>query len=183
MESASFLLLDYNSLLLAIAPDGLRTPRHIPDVVEWMRCFDFLQVNEDEMHLLAHDAMALATTAMAAGVAVVNVTLGARGVVYFWAPEIERLSDVNRGMVPVTDATHGPVRTSLVPAPRPRDPDQIDPTGCGDVWGATFFARLIAGETLGEAMTAAMLAAVKNANFRGASNLAKYLRGEMIVEP
>ncbi len=77
---------DLHSLLLGVDPDGLRTPRVILDVHEWMRCFDLLQVNEDEMHLLAHDAMELATTAMAGSVAAVNVTLGARGVMHFRAP-------------------------------------------------------------------------------------------------
>ena len=56
---------DMHSLLLAVNPDGLRTPRPIPNVASWMRCFDILQVNEDEMQLLAPDAMALAATAMA----------------------------------------------------------------------------------------------------------------------
>jgi sugar/nucleoside kinase (ribokinase family) len=176
---------DLHSLLLAVNPDGLRTPRAIPQVLEWLRCFDLLQVNEDEMHLLASDPMELAATAMGEGVAEITVTLGSRGVVYFAIPDLEQLfqSDArSRKKFPTTGGSSGPIRTSFVPAPLPRDPNQLDPTGCGDVWGATYFARLLAGDKLGDAMAAAMTAAVKNVNYRGASGLANYLRGEITVK-
>jgi len=54
-----------------------------------------------------------------------------------------------------------------------------DPTGCGDVWGATCFSRLLAGDRLLSAITAAHRAAGRNLHHRGATGLAHYLRGEL----
>lgn len=169
---------DMHSLLLAIDADGYRIPRVIPNVASWMQCFDMLQVNEDEMALLAGDAMALAATAMAAGVSVINVTLGSGGAVYFAAPHFERLSDIRRSSLPVSGALDGAIRTSRVAAIAPQRTGTSDPTGCGDVWGATYFARLLAGDKLGDAIDAAMRAASRNLTHRGATGLASYLRGE-----
>ena len=173
---------DIHSLLLAVNAEGLRTPRPLPNVAAWMRCFDLIQVNEEEMRLLAPDALALAATAMAGGVSVVNVTLGPRGAVYFAAPGFERLNDITRASLVAAAAVDGPIRTEIVSAVPVSAPEQMDPTGCGDVWGATYFARLLAGDKLGDATRAAMLAAAKNVNHRGASGLAHYLRGELTVK-
>jgi hypothetical protein len=172
---------DLHSLMLTVNPDGLRTPQPIPNVAEWMRCFDLLQINEEEMRLLAPDAMALAATGMACGVSVINVTLGSRGVVYFISPGIGRLSDIKHGGLAASGAVEGPIKTGLVPAERARDQFGGDPTGCGDVWGATYFARLLAGDNLGDAQTVAMQAAARNVDHRGARGLANYLRGELSV--
>jgi sugar/nucleoside kinase (ribokinase family) len=70
------------------------------------------------------------------------------------------------------------VRTALVPAERAAVAPG-DPTGCGDVWGATYFSRLVAGDKLTDAMRAAHLAAARNVAHRGATGLATYLRGEL----
>ena len=48
------------------------------------------------------------------------------------------------------------------------------------MWGATYFSRLLAGDTLGEAMRAAHRAAVRNVEHRGATGLSRHLRGELI---
>jgi len=170
---------DMHSLLLAVDADGYRVPQTIPNVSAWMQCFDVLQINEDELALLAPDAMALAASAMAAGVSAINVTLGSRGAVYFAAPRFERLSDIRRSALPVSGAVDGAIRTALVPAVAPDASRTLDPTGCGDVWGSTYFARLLAGDKLGDAIDAAMLAATRNLTHRGATSLASYLRGEL----
>ena len=34
---------------IAVQPDGLRTLQPLPDVAAWCRCFDLIQVNENEM--------------------------------------------------------------------------------------------------------------------------------------
>jgi len=172
---------DLHSLVLGVASDGLRVPRPVSDVAAWLQCFDFVQVNEDEMRLLAADPLALAAAALAGGVSVVNVTLGARGAVYFATPGFERLSDLRRSELPAAGALGGAIRTALVGATPARGGGPPDPTGCGDVWGATYFARLLAGAKLGDATAAAMYAAARNVDFRGASGLASYLRGELTV--
>jgi len=87
---------DIHSLLLAVQPNGTRTLRALPNPGAWCRCFDLIQVNEDEMNMMASDPMALAAVAFANGVSSLTVTLGAGGIVYFAAPGFERLSDVRR---------------------------------------------------------------------------------------
>jgi sugar/nucleoside kinase (ribokinase family) len=148
-------------------------------------------VNEDEMAMMAPDPMALAATAMAAGVSCLVVTLGKRGAVYFAAPGFDSLADLpprERAAVLAaaprggTRAAFGPVRTELLPAVAALDAGGGaggDPTGCGDVWGATYFSRLVAGDKLTDAMRAAHVAAARNVEHRGATGLASYLRGEL----
>ncbi len=170
---------DLHSLLLATGPDGMRIPQPLPAATEWYRCFDFLQVNEQEAELLAPDPMTLAATAFASGVQFLAMTAGSRGVIYFAAPGFERLSDVTKlrdKMVPHT----GPIRTAKISATPSREKDG-DPTGCGDVWGATYFSRLLAGETFIEAIGRAMVAAARNVDHKGATGLAHHLRGELSV--
>jgi hypothetical protein len=166
--------LDLHSLLLGIQPDGTRFPRPIEDPRAWFACADLLQVNEMEMSLMAPDAMALAATAMHAGVQSLLVTLGKRGVVYVLSPGFDRLRDLNRGL----EDRDGAVRTALVPAEHVDHPG--DPTGCGDVFGATYFSRLLAGDTFAVSLRSAIHAASRNVNFRGAGGLAAFLRGELL---
>ena len=164
---------DLHMLVMAVQPDGLRVPRPLSHVREWCGCFDLLQANEDEIAMMAPDPLALAATALHAGAKCLAVTLGSRGAVYFAAPEFDTIGDLR-----VASAA-GPVRTALVPAQRAESP--IDPTGCGDVWGATYFSRLLAGDNLGEAIRVAHRAAARNVEHRGASGLAAHLRGKLSV--
>ena len=174
---------DLHSLLLGVDANGLRVPRSIPNAPAWMACFDVVQVNEEEMQLLAGDPLSLAAMALAAGVSVLNVTLGPGGAIYFAAPGFERLSDIKKVTLPAASALGGAIRTARVPA-APTHKAAVgegDPTGCGDVWGATYFARLLAGDMLGDATSAAMRAAARNVDHRGATGLASYLRGELTL--
>lgn len=166
---------DLHSLVLAVEASGLRTFRPLPEVAAWCGCFDLLQVNEDELAMMAPDGMALAATALGAGVRNLLVTLGKRGVVYFAEPGFTRLEDLR--MAPRPGA--GPLRTALVPAAAARVEGPGDPTGCGDVWGATYFSRLLAGDIMSDALATAMRAAARNVEHRGATGLAHHLRGEL----
>ena len=166
---------DLHSLVLALEANGLRTYRPLPEVAAWCSCFDLLQVNEDELAMMAPDGLALAATAMGAGVRNLLVTLGKRGVVYFAEPGFDRLADLR---VPPRPGA-GPLRTALVPAAAARVEGPGDPTGCGDVWGATYFSRLLAGDIMSGALRRAMEAAARNVEHRGATGLAHHLRGEL----
>lgn len=171
---------DLHSIVLAVQPDGLRTLRPLPDIAAWCRCFDLLQVNEDELAMIAPDGLALAATALANGVKSLVVTLGARGAAYFAAPGFEKLADVRAASSRTARAEAlGTIRTQLVPSRVAQVADGGDPTGCGDVWGATYFSRLAAGDSFPAAMSAAMDAAARNVEHRGASGLAHYLRREL----
>jgi hypothetical protein len=167
---------DFHMKATVVAPSGLRVLQPIPNVGEWCECFDLLQVNEDEMSMMAPDPMALAATALARGVRCLAVTLGKRGAVYFAAPEFDAIGDLGHDRA--FGIEMGPIRTALVPATDAADTSS-DPTGCGDVWGATYFSRLLAGDTLLSAITASHRAAGRNLHHRGATGLAHYLRGEL----
>jgi hypothetical protein len=152
---------DLHSLLLGMHGDGIRVLKPLPEAPSWFGCFDVIQVNEDEMRQLGPDPLTLAAGMLEAGVTALIVTLGPRGVVY------------------VSGHSTGPARTALVPAPR--SDGTIDPTGCGDVFGAATFARLLAGEQLEAAIAAGASAGARNAGFRGATGLSSYLRGELVA--
>jgi hypothetical protein len=162
---------DLHSLMLAVQPDGRRTPRPLADAAAWLACADFVQVNEDELALLAPDGLALAATAIAAGVRALFVTLGARGAAWFAAPGVKSLAN--------PPLSSGAITSGKVPAVPLLDSDVHDPTGCGDVWGASMFARLLAGDTLESALQAATRAAARNVRHRGATGLADHLRGSL----
>src|ERR1043165_1675919 len=105
---------DYHMKATTVAPSGLRVLQPIPNIGEWCACFDFLQVNEDEMSMMAPDPMALAATAIARGVRCLAVTMGPRGAVYFAAPGFDSIADL-RAERPF-GAELGAVRTALVPS-------------------------------------------------------------------
>jgi hypothetical protein len=166
---------DLHSLFLGMGLDGVRALRPLPQAETWFGCFDLVQLNEDEMRQLSPDPLGLAARALGAGVRLLNVTLGARGVAYVAAPGFGRLADARRdGARPATAAT----RTALLPPPAV---ETLDPTGCGDVFGAACFARLLAGDTVEDALAHANRLAARNAGFRGASGLGAHLRGELIT--
>jgi hypothetical protein len=164
---------DLHMLVMAVQADGVRVPRPLSHVREWCGCFDLLQANEDEIQMMAPDPMAMAATALHAGASCVAVTLGSRGAVYFANAGFQRLSDLQRSGLPPTTA----IRTELLPAEHVANP--LDPTGCGDVWGATYFSRLLAGDNLRDAIRAAHRAAARNVEHRGATGLADHLRGKL----
>jgi hypothetical protein len=164
---------DLHMLTMAVQADGLRVPRPLSHAREWCGCFDLLQVNEDEITMMAPDPMALAATALHAGSRALYVTLGSRGAVYFADPGFDSIADLRTPREGVV----GPIRTELIAAERVGEP--LDPTGCGDVWGATHFSRLLAGDNLGDAIRAAHRAAARNVEHRGATGLADHLRGKL----
>jgi hypothetical protein len=71
-----------------------------------------------------------------------------------------------------------PIRSALIPAP---NIDALDPTGCGDVFGAAACARLLAGDGVEAALRHATALAGRNAVLRGAGGLGRHLRGELLV--
>ncbi len=169
---------DLHSLVLAVHPSGLRTLQPLARVADWCRCFDLLQVNEDELSMMAPDGFALAATALANGVQSLVVTLGARGAVYFAPPHFGRLADRATGDAPLA-LSSGALRTALLAPSADLVRVKGDPTGCGDVFGATYYSRLLAGDIITEALRAALDAAARNVEHRGATGLAHFLRGEL----
>jgi hypothetical protein len=161
---------DLHSLLLGLSHDGMRFPQALPRVREWFACFDVVQLNEEEMELIGGEPLEIAAQALAAGVRLLVVTLGPRGAAYFTG---RPFSLFDTGL-----AKPGPIRTARVPAPAVDDPP--DPTGCGDVFGASLIAQLADGAELEAALAGANAYAARNAAYRGATNLHYHLRGEIV---
>jgi hypothetical protein len=175
---------DLHSLLLGVHGDGVRIPKPLPDAASWFRCFDLIQVNEDEMNLLGSDPLSLSAEMLAQGVSTLIVTLGRRGAVYVTdGRTVRTVGTVGTSKSDLTvrpsSPSAGAVRTALIPAEIVLG--ATDPTGCGDVFGGAVFSRLLAGESLEEAVAAGNRAAARNVGFRGASGLASHLRGELVA--
>ena len=183
---------DFHSLFLGMQQDGMRVLRPLEHAADWFGCFDFVQLNEDEMRQLSPDPLSLSAQALDAGVSLLAVTLGPKGVAYVAAPGFDGLAQRGGGAVGQQQHTHadliGPtlrrrpaaplsVRSALISAP---SIDTIDPTGCGDVFGAAAFSSLLSGNTVEAALRHATMLAARNAGFRGATGLASHLRGELV---
>ena len=160
---------DLHSLFLGVAADGLRIPQPISHAGQWMECFDIAQINEHELAFLGPAPMEVAARAMAAGVRLLVVTLGAEGSVYFTTPPLDLV-----GPRPQR-ATAGPIQTARIPVERSWEDG--DPTGCGDVFGGTLVAHLLQGVDIEAAMAKANASARRNLSARGATNLHYHLRG------
>jgi sugar/nucleoside kinase (ribokinase family) len=159
--------------------DGIRVLQPLQNASTWFGCFDAVQVNEDEMRQLSPDPLSLAASALAEGVSLLAVTLGPRGAAYVAAPGFDGWTGAPRSLTGrPADSLTAPVRTALVAAPAV---DAVDPTGCGDVFGASLAARLVAGDAVEPALRHANAMAARNATFRGAGGLARHLRGELLT--
>lgn len=168
---------DLHSLFLGITSQGQRVPQELPGWGAWLRAFDAVQMNEDEFDLLGRswgDPWQLAADAVGPELKLITVTLGERGAAYVAAPDFSP-----------DPATWVGTRASLAAGGAARsgkislggDPKLGDPTGCGDVWGATFFGRLLGKDSLEEAMVAANSMAERNVEHLGARGLHLHLRG------
>ena len=168
---------DLHSLFLGLGRHGEREPRPLPLQDSWLRCFDAVQMNEDEFALLGRDAgdpWRLAAHAVGPGLKLVTVTMGRRGAAYVAAPDFSPDTSTwhaKRGQV----ATAAPAITRRIEMPG--GPREGDVTGCGDVWGATFFARLLEGDRIERAIATANSMAARNVAHRGARGLHLHLKG------
>jgi hypothetical protein len=184
---------DFHSLFLGMQQDGMRVLQPLANAADWFGCFDFVQLNEDEMRQLSPDPLSLSAQALDAGVSLLAVTLGPKGVAYVAAPGFDGLAQrgsAAAGQLDVTlsepQAKRGgqrstfstPVRSGLIKAPAV---ETLDPTGCGDVFGAAAFASLLSGSSVEDALRHATTLAARNAGFRGATGLASHLRGELVT--
>ncbi|HEY8485276.1 MAG TPA: carbohydrate kinase family protein [Longimicrobiales bacterium] len=174
---------DLHSLFLGVGPGGVRVPRPLEAWREWLRCFDIVQVNEDELRWLTGvwgDPWRFAAEIVGPELRLLLITLGPRGAAYFASPAFRPN--------PLSWYEASPPGPRLLGVPGAVKSEHIlpeggplegDPTGCGDVWGATCFARLLAGDPLDVAIRRANWAAGKNVQHRGATGLHLFLRGQI----
>jgi sugar/nucleoside kinase (ribokinase family) len=154
---AGFLYADLHSLFLGRAPDGTRVPQELPQAPAWFGCFDVIQMNEDELSQLGAEPLAAAAAALAEGCQTLIVTLGNQGAAYF---------------------TGQPVRTARIPVPEGAV-EGGDPTGSGDVFGASVVAALLGGATLEDAVRLGNQMGARNVRYRGATGLRNHLSGHL----
>src|SRR6267378_948900 len=131
-----------------------------PELGPQVRDLDALYVNfisEEELAQLGPDPLIVAAGALARGCQTLVVTLGPRGAAYF---------------------TGRPVRSARIASDRASEPEG-DPTGCGDVLGATVVASLAAGATLEEALRLGTRMGARNVTHRGATGLRDHLLGRL----
>ncbi len=168
---------DFHSLFLGMTQQGYRVPRSLEAWSMWLRCFDAVQMNEDEFALLgeAGDPWALAAAALGPDLKLITVTLGARGAAYVAGSGFDPNPGTwtRRAAVHAAEQAHSG-KVSLLGTAR-----DGDPTGCGDVWGATCFTRLLAGDDLVTAMQEANRSAARNVEHRGARGLFRHLAGKL----
>lgn len=178
LEAASFLerrhqgprWCDVHSLILGVGDDGVREPRPLADRAAWLGAFDVVQVNEDELEMLAVGSNPADSAkdarkkrmldVLSEGPDAVFVTLGSSGVEWSVRPD----STLSAG----TDTPT--IGSAAVPAVAPVG--TTDPTGCGDVWGLSCFAALLGNATVAEAVRSANRLAAATAAERGTDGLA-----------
>ncbi len=170
---------DLHSLFLGVGREGDRIPQPLPEWARWLRAFDAVQMNEQELHLLAQregDPWAVAARVVGPDLQLMAVTLEDRGAAYVASAGFEpdpfawpRLRE--RLAIPGAARSGHVAQETVV--------EDGDPTGCGDVWGSTLYARLLGGDELSVAMKRANSMAARNAAHRGAWGLHRHLRGQM----
>ncbi|MGB5527531.1 MAG: carbohydrate kinase family protein [Gemmatimonadota bacterium] len=157
---------DVHSLILGVGDGGVREPRPLQDRAAWLEAFDFVQVNEDEIDMLSPRGASRGDRMrglLAEGPDGVFLTLGSAGAEWVVRPETRwqgRKGGATAGSAPVE--TIAPTGTT-------------DPTGCGDVWGITCFASLLAGAGVAEAVRKANRLAAATAAGQGTTGLSARL--------
>jgi len=162
---------DVHSLILGVAEGGMREPRPLVNRADWLGSFDLVQVNEDELEILAAPGPARShrlADLLSDGAEAVFVTLGAGGAEWVaragtrWAPG--PVASTVRAVV----AGNAAVETIV-------SEGATDPTGCGDVWGLTCFGALLEGAGIPEAVRRANRLAAATATGQGTIGLASRL--------
>ena len=166
---------DLHSLFLGMDPDGTRVPRRLASAEEWVPLFDAVQVNEDELELLCGSVKGWrgAEDVVGPRTALACVTLGRNGAGYAVRSDDsgDPLDWAERRGTPVVG-----VRGATVPLEGVAKDG--DPTGCGDVWGAAVFGRLLGGDSVEGAMRWANRLAGVGVEESGASDLHRRLEVE-----
>jgi hypothetical protein len=176
---------DLHSLLLGIDNTGLRVPRPLDEWREWIHCFDIVQVNEEELGLLAHswgDPWRFAAEVVGEELRLLAVTLGPRGAAYIASPSFKgHPLEWRHGGLHVHKKLSTPGSALSEKIAAPVMPSDCDPTGSGDVWGSTFFTRLLLGDQVRDAMAQANRAGARNVQYRGATGLHQFLKGQSLA--
>jgi len=155
---------DVHSLLLGVDATGVRVRRPLPDRDAWVECFDWLQGNAPEIALVSgeDDPLEGVRRLVARGAEAAFCTLGPAGAAWASADGEGRLE--------------APDPPGLADG-RERSDRAVDPTGCGDAWGAACVATLLAGRGVRAAVRRANRFGAATAGHRGTAGLSRVLGG------
>lgn len=132
---------DVHSLLLGTDRTGVRVRRQLDAWPEWRESFDLIQGNQDEIRIVTggiEDPLAGVRSLVNSGVGAAFATLGSAGVAWAAPSDSKWLGAATNVVDEVRAEVARPAPTLSV----------VDTTGCGDVWGATCFSSLLAGQPL-----------------------------------
>ena len=186
---------DLHSLFLGEGTGRPREPRTLPRAESWLACFDSVQVNENEARLLESslptgtegvrdlDVRLAPAASSDRTVAVPSLFVETRGPAGVrirdrqrpgWTHHVAAASwgGTQAAATSREPAAHGPVTDPAAPSPI------VDPTGCGDTWGASFFARLLTGDRVEAAARFAAAVAARKLRVRGSEALRTVLAQE-----
>ncbi|TFG61610.1 MAG: carbohydrate kinase family protein [Gemmatimonadales bacterium] len=166
---------DIHSLLLGTDRAGVRVRRELVEWPEWRACFDLIQGNRDELRIVTggiDDPVSGVRSLVSSGVGAAFATLGSDGVAWATPSDSPWLGARSNAVDEVTVRVVGPADT----------PSVVDTTGCGDVWGATCFTTLLAGQLLPSAVALANRFGALTAGLRGTSDLGTNLRTGLLAE-
>ena len=157
---------DVHSLILGVGSGGMREPRPVEDRAAWLRAFDLVQMNEDELGFLSSaegGRRGRLEDLLSEGPEAAFVTRGADGVE--WA-----IASGSRWLEGAEGGSSGSLEAEDLDGA-----GATDPTGCGDVWGISCFASLLDGDSVPEAARRANRLAAVTAAHHGTAGLADRL--------
>jgi sugar/nucleoside kinase (ribokinase family) len=153
---------DFHSLTLGVDKEARRFRRPLTDWRRWCFTVDSIQMSEEEARGLTAEHFneeTLINQLMPLMVKALIVTRGSRGATLI----TQRAKKLERSEIPGIPADSVP-----------------DPTGCGDVFGAAFFARYLKNHDYHSAAVFANEIAARKASFSGLEGLER-LRDESIL--
>lgn len=140
--------LDLHNIVMQRQPDGKRIRAPRPDYIEWSRLADTVQMNEEEADIIdphAGSHRRLAEEIIDTGPRALIITLAEKGLALY-----------EKGKTGIQEHLFPPMRVNVV-----------DPTGSGDVFGATFLHGILLGKSDKEAAEAGVLMATKKVGVAG----------------
>ncbi len=144
--------LDLHNIVMQLMPDGKRVRGPRPDYLEWVRYADTVQLNEDEATAIdpgAESHSELARKILDKGSRALVITYAERGLKLF-------------------ERSDGKIVEYFFPS---RPVQVVDPTGSGDVFGATFLHKILLGKSSKAAAEAGVVMAGRKAGVAGPAGL------------
>lgn len=143
-NSSALIYFDVHTFSRGLSDNYVRNFRLIPNIDQWLKCLDIVQVNQSELFTISEKKteLEIAAEIILQGVQFLCVTKGEQGARIYY----------NR---------NGEINSYYVAARKANNPHLI---GCGDVFGAAFFYSYIRKRDVIESMGAAILAAERLVN-------------------